>query len=167
MSCLSLFLRMFTVKKVYQVSLVVSVSYTYMPMYGLIVMYGLRTTMDCLHVDFIVHRFVASGFRVSYNISVLSGLFLIVYRMFTVIIFVHSSKNSEPSFTLVVVSVSYKPIYGLIVMYGLRLFISVLQELQYLPTIDHAKAPIVIDFTQFTTCKCHVLFHSALLDTCM
>ena len=39
------------------------------------------------------------------------------------------------------------PIYAPIVIYGLRLLIVVLQ---YLPTIEHADAPVVTDFYQFT-----------------
>ena len=70
--------------------------------------------------------------------------------MFTVIFVVCSSKRmSIPSF-MVVISVSYMAIYVPIIMYGLRLFIVVLQELQCLPNCLHVSIIRVIGFYNFT-----------------
>ena len=64
--------------------------------------------------------------------------------MFTVIVVVCSTM-----FRLVV-SVSYMAIYVPIVMYGLRLFIVVLQELHCLPNCLHTYMIKVIGFYHFT-----------------
>ena len=69
---------------------------------------------------------------------------------FTVIFVVCSLRRmSIPSF-LVVVSVSYMAIYVPIVMYGLRLIIVFLQELQCLPNYLHVNIIRVIDFYHST-----------------
>ena len=71
-------------------------------------------------------------------------------NMFTVIFVVCSLRRmSIPSF-LVVVSVSYMAIYVPIVMYGLRLIIVFLQELQCLPNCLHVNIIRVIDFYHST-----------------
>ena len=73
-----------------------------------------------------------------------------LFTMFTVIIVVCSYKSMfKPSFILLVL-VSYMAIYVPIVMYGLRLFIVVLQELQCLTNCLHVSIIRVIGVYQFT-----------------
>ena len=78
--------------------------------------------------------------------------------MLTMIILV-CSLNSMciPSFVLIgsgVMSVCYMPIYVPIVMYGLRLFIVVLQELQCLPNCLHVCIIRVVGLYHLTKLCC-------------
>ena len=58
---------------------------------------------------------------------------------------------------LVAVSVSYMPIYVPAIMYGLRLFIVVLQELHCLPNCLDVGFNRVIGFYHFTRFPCSIL----------
>ena len=72
--------------------------------------------------------------------------------MFTVIIVVHSLKSMcVPSF--IVISYCLSELYAIyvpIVMYGLRLFIVVLQELHCLPNFWYVYIIVFMDFYHFT-----------------
>ena len=58
------------------------------------------------------------------------------------------------SFGLVVMSMNYMTIYVPIVMYGLKLFVVVLQELHCLPIYLHVGFNRVIGFYHFTKFRC-------------